>query len=236
MKNKILFLVVALLAVVPVARAGSQDVLFVLLGGYTSCGSAGPSGIGMYAPFMELRKNLQATRPGMRVHYLVGCLGDDAPPAGEGQYILSDDPSRELYGNTATIMNEVEKLATQKAVGSLYIAGHSYGGFMAMYMVGKLKLASKLSGLFTIDPISTQCGPMQVAFGAKVCHQAPDDFNNAAIRAGTQTWVNFYQNQDSWLTSSAIREADNLQVQYRGPHNQIDSDPRTWQRIRAALK
>jgi hypothetical protein len=105
-----------------------------------------------------------------------------------------------------------------------------------MYLGQYLKLRAPLAGLFTLDPISPNCGPAEVIFGGDACHEAPQEMNNALILSHTRFWMNFFQNQDSWLNSSAIQEAENWQVGYRGPHTDVDSDRGVWGKIQAAVE
>ncbi len=232
-----LFLGIVLVLATTTSFAAPSQMLFVVMGGYKSCGSAhpAPNGIGMYAPFKKMISSVRSADPEAQVHYLISCLNSEAPPNGKAQYLTSEDPNRVLSGNANVLMNEVERLAEGKENLAVFIAGHSYGGWLSMYLGEKLRLKAPILGLFTVDPIGPACGPMQVVFGGSACKKAPTDLNNLAIRTNVANWVNFYQNQDSWLHSGEIKEAENMHVQYRGPHTEIDSDARTWNRITTAV-
>lgn len=208
------------------------ETLFVVMGGYTSCGKGNPepAGIGMYQPFMKMLESARKTDPNMKFHYLISCFNSDAPPTGPTKYIISTEPGRVLKGNATVLMNEIERIADGKEI-SVFIAGHSYGGYQAMYLAQKLKLSSKIQGLYTVDPIGPSCNAFQVIMGGKACKSAPTDLNNKLIQENVVAWQNFYQNQDTWLHSGPIAEAVNMHVKYRGPHTQIDSDDRTWTSI-----
>lgn len=214
--------------------APPSEIFIAAFGGYTSCGKKAPepTGIGMYSPLTKLIADIKAASPRLKVSYVVSCFKNEAPPEGQVLYFTSDDPSRTQSGNAAVIMNELEKMTAKKEAQAIYIAGHSYGGYLAMYLMEKLRLTQKVQGLFTIDPIGPSCNAFKVVFGGADCKRAPTDRNNATIRSQTEQWVNFYQDQDAWLHSSAITEAENYRIAYRGPHTSIDSDERTWKEIR----
>ncbi len=216
-----------------------ERVLFVVMGGYNSCPSSSrslpPHGMGMYPPFKKLETKLAASRSGMAITTLVSCLEAVAPPDGEALYVVSDSPTKLQYGDSDKILSQVKGLLAKYPNAPLFIAGHSYGGWMAMYLAEQIQ-SPQFKGLFTIDPISPACGPLEVAFGSSECHSAPDDLDNSAIAAHAARWVNFYQTADAWLTSSKITQADeNHFIDYEwGPHRDVDSDKRTWKRIELA--
>lgn len=212
------------------AVAAPADVLFVVIGGRDSCGGSGPNGIGMAGPFESLRQKLKGGGP--EVHYVMVCLTTSPPPDGQLQYVLSDESTATKQGTGATLMNEIERMSLEKSVEAVFVVGHSYGGWLSMYMAERLRQKGSLL-LFTVDPISTQCGPFEVVTGSKKCKQAPTDRDNAKIKAASRRWVNFYQNQDSWIQSGPVTEAENHHITYRGPHSNIDGDARTWKEIEA---
>lgn len=230
-KISIGFLALALALSSPIFAA-PKEALFVVMGGYTSCGkgTAEPAGIGMYEPFMRMLETMKQSEPRMKIHYLISCFGNSAPPHGKTKYILSTEPQRVLQGNASVLMNEIEKLVDGKDM-AIFIAGHSYGGYLGMYLVEKLSLQAKVQGLYTVDPIGPACGKIQVVMGAKACKSPPADLHNGWIKDQSVLWKNFYQNQDKWLHSGPIEEAVNTHIVYRGAHTQIDSDERTWSEI-----
>jgi len=234
MKNNFLLGLLSLSFCLPLF-AGESDVLVVAMGGYNSCGSRGPTGIGMYAPVNKLMQELKGSWPDREVHYVITCLKSSPPPGGQVELITSRAPGKVYSGNTATVQKEIETISRMRKVTTVFMAGHSYGGWMAMHLASKLAPEVPLKGLYTIDPISPRCGPSQVVFGGQDCHQAPKEFDNQLIHDRVANWQNFYQNQDSWLTSSAIPEARNHHIVYRGPHTNIDSDTRTWKVVHSSV-
>jgi len=216
----------------------SSDVLFIVMGGRTSCGSSDPepTGLAMYANFTGMLKDLKSRLPERNFHFLVSCFNSDAPPDGEALFITSEQPTVTQTGNAEAMRSQIETFAASKEGMTTFVIGHSYGGWLAMYLGQNLKLSRPIDGLFTIDPISPECGPLGYILGAAECHEAPTDLDNATIRKQTKQWTNFYQDQDGWLHSSEIAEADNVHLQYRGQHTQIDVDPRTWSGISDKVK
>ncbi len=214
--------------------AASQEMIVIGLGGFNTCGSDGLTTMNLYGPFMQLTQNLKEDQ--RTIHYVVGCLKGNAPPNGQGFFVSSRSPNQTVTGNTFDVQKEIEALSKEHPDAPLYIVGHSYGGWMAMYLTLKLTATIPVRGLFSIDPISPLCGPLQVVTGNAVCKQAPKELDNLAIQKRVGHWLNFYQDQDSFLHSSGINEAENHYFQYRGPHSQIDYDSRTWDAIQKLLK
>lgn len=233
MKKLVMFFVVSLVSIS--AFASDTDVLVVTMGGRTSCGSGGPTGMGMYAPTKSLLQDLQVSYADRKIHYVISCLDTSPPPSGRAQFFTSRLPGKLYSGNTMDIAKEIETLVRTRAIGAVFLTGHSYGGWMAMYLATKLAKEVPIHGLYTVDPISPRCGPSQVIFGGEDCKQAPREFDNRAILARVNQWENFFQNQDTWLQSSEIPEASNHHIKYRGPHTSIDSDARTWEVIHASV-
>lgn len=224
----------------PAAAPGK--ILMVTLGGYNSCSKSTrsdlpPLGTGLYPRSDKMSQAVSTKSRGLKILWIAACLEGDAPPDGEGQYVHYDQPKHLSYGDARKIRNEIEAVAKAEPGIPVFIAGHSYGGWMSMYLAEELNASVKIAGLFTVDPIGPACGPAGVFFGDPACHSAPDDFDNKAILKRVGTWVNFYQTADSWLTSSAIAEAENHEViQTWGPHGDIDSDPGVWKRIQQAVE
>ncbi|MCB0405047.1 MAG: hypothetical protein KDD51_09690 [Bdellovibrionales bacterium] len=212
----------------PAQRLELEDVLVVALGGYNSCGSSNnPYNIGMYDQTASLVKKLSARTP--NVKYIVACLRTVAPPDGEGRYVTSEAPKDIRVGNAAKIKSVIESMSTKNT--PIFVIGHSYGGWLSMYLSTQLS-DRKLAGLFTVDPISPKtCGPVEVLLGSAGCHQSPRDLENADILKTTAHWLNFYQTDDRWLTSSEIDEAQNFHITYDDSHTAIDADDRVWTRI-----
>jgi pimeloyl-ACP methyl ester carboxylesterase len=212
-----------------------SDVLFVIMGGRTSCGSGNPAAtsIGMYKPFASMLNDFKTKYREVKFHYLVSCLNTDPPPDGEAPFVTSENPGKEESGDARIFRSYIQNWVNSgKGEPAVFIVGHSYGGWLAMHLAETLSLPQKLDALVTVDPISTECGPAGVVLGSSACSGAPTDLNNVAIKSHAGRWVNFYQDSDWWLHSSSIPEAENYHVGYHGPHTEIDADARTWKVIR----
>ena len=107
---------------------------------------------------------------------------------------------------------------------------------MAMRLAHDLGKKASIQSLVTIDPIGPQCGWTGVIFGSSDCHRAPRDPDWVKVRQGVGSWWNFYQTDDTWLTSSAIAEAKNARIDFWGPHSQIDTHPAVWKPIEAEME
>ncbi len=214
-----------------------SKILFVTIGGYDSCNRSSrsdlpPLGTGLYTLYEKLSQTVSTKSRGLKLLWIAACLDTDAPPDGQGQYVLSSHPKQLGYGNARKIAEKIEAVVKAEPGIPVFIAGHSYGGWLSMYLSEKLAPTVKIAGLFTVDPISPACGALEVAFGDDSCHRAPEDRNNKAIVKRVGAWVNFYQTADDWLTSSEIPEAENHEVVYEwGPHSDIDADGKVWKRI-----
>jgi pimeloyl-ACP methyl ester carboxylesterase len=237
MKKITLFLVFGISLLLGEAQAATpSQVSFIVMGGRTSCGSGDvePAGLAMYKPFLAMLSDLQASYSTQKFQYLVSCLNTDPPPDGEVLYITSEQPTVTQSGDTDELVKQtLSRFGSDEAT---FVIGHSYGGWMAMYITQNLKSTQKLAGLYTIDPISPNCGPAEVVFGGDECSQAPTELDNVAILNQTNRWLNFYQDSDDWIHSSSIPQAENTYEDYHGPHTEIDVDTRTWSTISAAVK
>lgn len=210
------------------ARVELEDVLVVAIGGYSSCGSSNnPYTIGMYEQTKSLLNRLSERTA--NVKFVIACLRSAAPPSGIGRFVTSEAPQTIQSGNAADLKKAIESLSTEDT--PIFMVGHSYGGWLSMYLSTALSNRT-LAGLFTIDPISPKgCGPVEVLMGAAGCHQSPRDLDNKAILERTANWLNFFQTEDRWLTSSEIDVAENYHITYDDSHTRIDADDRVWTRI-----
>jgi len=231
-----------LLALLGLSSVGNSALpehsLFVVMGGRTSCGSKQPpaAGIGMHRPFQKMVGELKKENPNANIDYLVSCLNSSPPPSAKAPYITSEDPKKSHEGNANVLESEISRLAAKYDDTEIFMVGHSYGGWLAMYLAERTPLKNGIRAFFTVDAISTLCGPMEYVFGSDYCHQAPRDRDNTAIVKNSRRWVNFYQDDDGMLHSSDIPEATNHRIDFRGAHTQIDNDPRTWEIIKSEVR
>jgi pimeloyl-ACP methyl ester carboxylesterase len=222
--------------------AAPKTAVFAVLAGYNSCKNATRSGpragsIPMANAYLKMQKNLQTKFPGIKITTLYACLNGDAPPDAMAEYTMSDTPRKDRLGNTRDIRAELEAIVKANPATPVYIVGHSYGGWMSMYLTQTFAGKPNFKGLFTIDPISRECGVSGVIFGGEECHSAPSDLENKNIKTRTGVWLNFFQNEDSWLTSSSVPEADeNYEIRFEwGPHSAMNADKTVWDHIETAV-
>ncbi len=220
----------------------TKKTLFVVMGGYQSCKNAlrsttRASDIPIAHHFDKMAKSFISANKDLEILTLHSCLNSDAPPDGEAEYVLSDSPSTDRTGDTDKIQLEIEDLVKANTGLDVYLIGHSYGGWMAMHLAENLDSKTQIKGIVTMDPIGPDCTASGVIFGASECHSAPTDLDNKAIRKRVGTWINFYQTEDSWLTSSSIAEAseDHEIVFDWGPHSEISRRKDVWQTIEKSL-
>jgi pimeloyl-ACP methyl ester carboxylesterase len=220
------------------ATAVSQpSVLLAVLGGNASCGrdstGAGnsPYGQDMWPALEQLDQQL--TTDGYRVDYFVSCHNSDSAL----HYATSLAPSQVQvvpYAQTTTLLDDLRETTGAER---MFVAGHSYGGWLAMKTV--LALGSDIDGLVTIDPISRVKCTFATPFG---CTTAPTDIETNArntIADRTGNWENFYQLQTGYLHASPIDQADGNTELFVG-HTRIESEVDVWstfaRQVRTLLK
>lgn len=220
--------------------ASPSELLFVVMGGRTSCDDSGqvlkPYGVGLYPRFQDLVKSTKSSHPELKVRYVITCFDTEPPPNAQMPFVTSEEPQRLQRGNAGNVMNVVESMENLGTRTSTILIGHSYGGFLGMYFAERLRLKNRVALLATVDPISNQCGPWEVVIGSQVCHEAPRNLRNDVILNSVGQWLNFYQTSDDWVNSGPISEAKNFFIGYRGPHSDIDTDNRTWKEIRFSVE
>lgn len=213
-----------------------QKVLFVGIGGHGSCGrstdsNTPPLGISLAPGFQSTVSATRTRNRSLEVFTLLACLESEAPPDGELQYILSTQKQAHV-GNLHDVKAALEAFLKKHPGITVYLTGHSYGAWSSMYLAENLQGQMDLRGLFTIDPIGPDCDVFGVVFGGSACHSAPTDRDNKAIKKRAKHWVNFYQDEDSWISSSEIAEAQNHHITFEwGPHGDIDAEKAVWKTI-----
>jgi pimeloyl-ACP methyl ester carboxylesterase len=179
--------------------------------------------------FQKFLKKIAAAYPKTQMLTLAGCLDTSAPPLGEGMYIDSENPTSLKNADSYGVKDRVEELLKKNPGMPLFLIGHSYGGWMSMFLAEELSGPPNLRGLFTIDPIGPECDALGVVLGDSACHEAPTDRNNKTIQKRAEVWANFYQDTDSWISSSAIKEAKNTHYEAEwGPHSDIAERGDLW--------
>lgn len=211
--------------------------LFVVMGGNTTCKNDSEGR--QNSPFVSsLFKSAQSyiwNSPGLRDrnwNFIASCYTDTATV----YFVDSQDPQNVKAAERQAFEAYVQAAANSSS--GLFIAGHSYGGWLAMKSAHSLTETlvdqSKPFGLYTVDPISRVHCSFSTPGG---CTAAPQDFSGAqkgAISTVTSEWLNFYQTNTFYLHSSSIAEADD-NMRLSTSHTNIDGDRRVWERIQASV-
>jgi pimeloyl-ACP methyl ester carboxylesterase len=228
--------------------AASEDkhpnVVLIFSGGRGSCGSDEAEGgfltTGNYIRpafdrYLEVIKSRRS-----KVSSFITCfeksdtkmaLADDADPQ-IARSIVFEDLFTELQKKVSAIENP-----------SVYLVGHSYGGWLAMQLASSLDKKANIRLLATIDPISrVTCGTDNFTkwgidglfsgnwFAEEIegCDSYPKDIsaaNRSAIKKRTVNWVNYFQTSYRILHSSAIPEAhENIERSFIKGYNKAHDD------------
>jgi len=214
----------------------NRNMLLVVMGGNNSCHqdaqgrASSPYGLNMYAPFSHLVDELKSTE-GRSLDFVLTCHNDDAVV----HTVTSDDPQHLVDMDLDQVAPRIEAFAQTRQDAHIFIAGHSYGGWLAMKVVLALDHRIKVDDLYTIDPISrVDCSPSK-PFG---CQSAPTDITadgRQALVDWTGRWTNFWEVRTFYLHSAAIHEADE-NVEEFTTHFDIDTSADVWTHISQAVK
>jgi len=231
----------------------AHKALFVLSGGYESCGTYGPHAMNSYQSFRMMLKELGDRYPQLDAHFLVTCLGDDAPPGGLAYFHVDGEP--ELFWTTSLFLPEViDQLAPQDT--SIYLIGHSYGGWLSMLNLINLEdqYDRTSTSLFTLDPISPNgcddnafynifgggfdtmfnfaTGGMFGSWFTNGCREAPQDMPST-LAQNTEHY-NFYQRNGGYLQSGPMYGAYNMELPGES-HTSIAWSHAVWAAIGTAI-
>jgi pimeloyl-ACP methyl ester carboxylesterase len=158
-----------------------------------------------------------------------------------GKTVFRPPHEQALQGLRQLIEAEMAAAGTK----SVYLIGHSYGGWSVMKLALMMLGHYNVEGLVTIDPISPlSCTPSRILslFSDPGCQRAPADISAAdrdRLRTETGSWAHFYETQFERLHSSAYSEPRfvkrlSFSAQspfYNDPHALIGRDPRIWNSI-----
>jgi hypothetical protein len=245
----------------PTATTPAADAprrLLVYLDGKDSCrrlpdaqrlaaGELGPWGVAFAASVQRVR-----AQDGASPDYLISCFPLIGAPGFVDAYYVRPGDTVAHHEHLApdAFVTYLRDLLT-KASGPTHLAGHSYGGWLAMKVAAGLPDGFKLESLLTIDPISAvNCQPLKgvdevLRTGAPTsCNEAPADLDatqRAAIAAHAKSWRNAYETANAYLHSSPIAEAtENVKVDFAAvgllaglqtednPHLFVAASDQTW--------
>ncbi len=210
--------------------AQSDSVFLAVFGGNASCkpddtGEDTPLGMDMYAPFRILDDHLTNDN-GWNVTWLLTCHNSDDVVF----YVTSDEPTTMREMSIPQVVPLIENLTGTNHSGHVFLAGHSYGGWLALKAGLALADDVKVEGLFSIDPISR---PNCTFANPAECTQAPSDITHAQrlmLSERTDHWLNFYENQTFYLHSGPMPEADE-NIQVATGHTGMDTHTNVWTRL-----
>ena len=217
------------------------------MSGYNSCPSwyGDVHGTNMGIAAKRLLRRIKRETKAPAVEYVVSCFPRSASKV---RFVTSYDRGEYLYhGYVDHIVEEITTLARKHPDHKVYLAGHSYGGWLAMYVVTQLPSWVNVGVVATIDPISTvNCAPstfvrsyLSSSFNlrpASGCTQAPTDLSQRYIARRSGSWLNFYQAMYPLLHSGYIGHAHaNEMYDYQTgyleefqAHVMIEEDARIW--------
>ena len=229
--------------------------IFVVHGGFFSCKLPWSKPIdGTTFTHAKPLLDAAAAWSGSAVPYVVTCFGSGHDTA----WIQTDLNTTSTGVPAGTVPDLVAQRAAQLGEGAeVVMIGHSWGGWLAMSDALKLPETARLRYLATLDPISWQTCPPSTLISAVLggtpsggpeapCTEAPDDLapEFAAIRQRAAYWGEFYQDQFSYLHSSAIDVADESKhLSYADlsgadlweAHGRVDRDDTVYGGVRDAL-
>jgi pimeloyl-ACP methyl ester carboxylesterase len=217
------------------SMSAPSRVLLAVMGGNASCkadanGETSPYGMKMYTAFETLADSLRGDNH-LQVDFFLSCYNLDATV----HYFTSDQPQTLLATSNDQVPGMIGAMAQNQGSTRVYLAGHSYGGWLAMKTGLALPAGVDVGGLVTIDPISqANCTILNPAD----CTEAPSDIvpaDRQTLRQRVGTWDNFYETNTFFLHSSAIAEAS-ANTQLDATHFSIEVQPAIWTAFDDVLK
>jgi hypothetical protein len=245
----------------PMAAAVAKDPVFVLTGGFNTCGEGGnPSTQGIAQEGFKLMRRYAKMYPGEKVDFVITCFNGLS-----SNYIYYySTANRNLryteWDKNAPLLAEMGSFGTRPVVQ----VGHSYGGWLAM----QLALRHETVALATIDPISpyhcNQGGFLQGMIssffgggGTVGCTSFPPDISVAQVGAlkTRRKWFHYFQDQYAPLHSNVVLNAgspDGADItagkngrriffpggggSYGGVHSTINLSGEVWDQIGEMLR
>lgn len=229
-----------------------KEGILLVSGGWGSCKSDKT-----FSYIFEQSARLAHKALEKNIHYKIvaTCYGKFS---GDMSIFLSWQPEKLFSGNPKQLSDFLYKISQQKEdPTSIYIMGHSYGGWLGLAVASYFPKGTALNGLMSIDAISKiNCRPVELIWSYlrsslgtwphQGCVEAPSDFSMSDlnhIKELSGWWENYFENQSIYLHSTAIKHADNFVVNFEvngpfeifDPHRKIFFDSRVWGRIEKKL-
>lgn len=207
---------------------GDRTPILVMSGGFNSCSDGNPLRQGMATQLFTVIQKFQKTCQ-CQIQWVLACQDLDSDP-----YVLTSisPKSQPQHMRESDLIAVIRKMSDpDPSQKSLYIVGHSHGGWRAMGIARSLQNLKNIRLLLTLDPISKRdCGIAEGAgsflgFGGAACRRAPTEFQDMdkSVR-----WTNIYQTA-GFLHSGPVqtKHATNVSFGAYG-HTRIDNASQAW--------
>ncbi|MBF0441177.1 MAG: hypothetical protein HQK54_04670, partial [Oligoflexales bacterium] len=211
------------------ANDGNNTVIVAAFGGYLSCSDGNLWGASFIGKVNDIEGAVKAQ--GKNFQRILSC------------YDSSETVHYSLAGSNSVGAGSVDSFlgAASGSLGafagsSLYVIGHSYGGWTTMRFVAEQGLAGmRVKALSTVDPISkTNCQPSRAAESGAMtamygnsdgpCTQFPSDANTGGVKGKTDFWANYYQTEYKPLHSGSAPGADKNEQKSYGKTDIFDAN------------
>ena len=215
----------------------NKKPLFVSMGGNKSCGTdSDRRSYSAYTTSMFTYSKAYVWGPKAAQaewNFLASCHTTEATV----YHLSSQEPNTVRAAHIDDFYGLIKQLARESS--GVYLAGHSYGGWLAMKAVLEFSEDEEFRDyplrLYTVDPISRVHCSFATPGG---CRSAPQDFSTTQkerIAEQTLAWQNFYQTNTWYLHSSEIEESDeNHHID--SSHTNIDGTRSVWEQISSNVK
>lgn len=214
-----------------------KEVKFVIMGGNASCqnddfgNTRSPIGTDIYNAFKNMLGTVTSGGE-YQTKWIVSCHRNNNAAV---HYTTSESMNQVFETTPEEYIKMITGDYFSTSPKSVFMAGHSYGGWLAMKTAIAARPDQTFDGVFTIDPISRVHCTFSNPGG---CTSAPRDITNAQrseIKSKSALWSNFYQTKTFYLHSAPMEEADENQ-KLNLSHTQIDNADVIWSRIGASVR
>ncbi len=207
-------------------KALPEPPLLVYMGGNTSCqrgsdGITGPRGMTSWPQFQALVAKETEGRDEAPA-WIASCHRNNDVV----HFLASDAPNG--MPTSTDFDGFFAKIDVLAAGHKVLVAGHSYGGWLALR--AGMSLQSEIGALVSIDPISRPNCSLWTPNGCVVFPSDIDGIERQSIADRSGYWVNYFQRQTSYLHSLPAQEADE-NPELPASHTSIDTDPAVWTRL-----
>jgi hypothetical protein len=214
-----------------------EEIQFVIMGGNSTCknddfgNTRSPIGTDIYNAFQGMLAEVNANNQ-YAAKWIVSCHRNGIATV---YYTTSESMNQVVAATQEEYIKMLTGQYFSSAPRAVFLAGHSYGGWLAMKTTLAASPEQNFGGIFTIDPISRVHCTFTNPGG---CMSAPRDISNperSVINDRSGFWGNYYQTKTFYLHSAPMEEADeNLKL--NATHTSIDNDPIVWSKISTTVQ